>query len=99
MIIERNPGSRQLVPRIVAATLAGLGLYMIAFGDSWGPVVLGLLPDSASGGWLELIVPFLPMLPLSAAALAASSHPRWINNGLVKAGRGLKGSLNRDLHN
>lgn len=59
--------------RIATGTLAGLGVFMIAYGNSWAPMALGLLADTTFGGWVELFVPFLPIAPLYAAALAAGS--------------------------
>ena len=61
--------------RIVVGTLAGLGVFMIAYGNSWAPMTLGLLANITFGGWVELFVPFVPIAPLYVAALAASSPP------------------------
>ena len=47
---------------LIAVALVLMGLYLAAFGNSWVPLVLELLPASEFGAWLELIVPFLPML-------------------------------------
>lgn len=52
--------------------LTGIGLYLIFFGNFWTPVALGLLSETPFGGWVELIVPFLPIAPLYAAAVVAS---------------------------
>jgi hypothetical protein len=60
--------------RIVVGTIAGLGVFMIAYGNYWAPTTLGLLANITFGGWVELFVPFLSMVPLIAAALAASSR-------------------------
>ena len=73
--------------RIAVATLAGLGVFMFAFGNTWTPMTLGLLADSTFGGWVELFVPFLPIAPLYLAALAASSPPGYY------LGRGLFSSM------
>ena len=54
--------------RLVAVLLVLTGLYMAIFGNAWGPLVFSLLPDSAIGAWLELIVPFLPMLVIGLGA-------------------------------
>ena len=51
----------------VLLTLAGLALFM--FGNAWAPSVLAFLPDSPVGYWLELLVPFLPMLFIGGGAL------------------------------
>lgn len=45
----------------------GFGLF--AFGNAWAPLALELLPDTATGYWLELVVPFLPMLFIGCGAL------------------------------
>ena len=47
--------------------LFGLGLF--AFGNTWAPAVLQLLPDTPAGFWLELIVPFLPMVFVGGGAM------------------------------
>ena len=47
--------------------LSGLGLF--AFGNTWAPAVLQLLPDTPAGSWLELIVPFLPMVFVGGGAM------------------------------
>jgi hypothetical protein len=46
----------------IAVALVLIGLYLATFGNSWAPIVLELLPASELGAWLELIVPFLPMV-------------------------------------
>ena len=56
----RNTASMLLV-------LGGLGLF--AFGNVWAPSVLELLPDSPPGFWVELIVPFLPMVFVGCGAM------------------------------
>jgi hypothetical protein len=48
-------------------TLSGLALFM--FGNAWAPAVLAFLPDSPVGYWLELVVPFIPMLFIGGGAL------------------------------
>ncbi len=72
-----DTSNQQFLPlalkRIVVGTLAGLGVFMIAYGNSWAPMTLGLLANMTFGGWVELFVPFLPIAPIYAAALAASS--------------------------
>jgi hypothetical protein len=60
---------------LIAVALVLTGLYLAAFGNSWGPIVFELLPASEIGSWLELIVPFLPMVFIGfGAALFASRH-------------------------
>ena len=53
---------RESARLLIAVALVLMGLYLAAFGNSWVPLVLELLPASEFGAWLELIVPFLPML-------------------------------------
>jgi len=50
-----------------ALVVAGLGLF--AFGSAWAHFALELLPDSPAGLWLELVVPFTPMLFVAAGAV------------------------------
>lgn len=74
-----DTSNQQFLPlalnRIVVGTLAGFGVFMIAYGNSWAPTTLGLLANVTFGGWVELFVPFLPIAPLYVAALAAGSPP------------------------
>ncbi len=52
----------ELARLLIAAALVLMGLYLAVFGNSWGPLVFELLPASEIGTWLELIVPFLPIV-------------------------------------
>lgn len=51
----------------VAIVLAGL--YLAAFGNAWAPTALAVLADSELGAWLELVLPFLPMLFVATGAV------------------------------
>ena len=53
---------------IIAAMMVVTGLYLAVFGNSWGPIAFELLADSEIGAWLELLVPFLPMLFIGVGA-------------------------------
>ena len=59
--------------KTIRAALSGLlvltGLGLFALGHTWAPLALGILPDTPAGYWLELIVPFLPMLFVGSGAL------------------------------
>ena len=60
---------------LIAAALVLTGLYLLVFGNTWAPIAFELLADSEIGAWLELIVPFLPMVFIGiGAALFASYH-------------------------
>lgn len=48
------------------------GIILIAFGNLWAPAVLRLLPANALGGWIELFVPFLPLIPVLTAVMLSS---------------------------
>jgi len=66
----------RLAKTFIAVTMIVTGLYLIVFGNAWGPRVFELLPDSEFGFWMELIVPFLPMVFIgSGAALYVSRRP------------------------
>ena len=65
-----------LLKLAVVGTLAGLGVAMFSFGNSWAPFVLGFLSHVSFGGWVELIVPFFPVALLLTAASVASAAPR-----------------------
>ena len=54
--------------RLIAAGMILAGLYLAAFGNAWAPIVLGWLSGSAIGAWVELIVPFLPMVFIGIGA-------------------------------
>jgi len=64
--------------RLAAAALVLAGLYLALFGNVWGPRVFEVLSRSEIGLWLELIVPFLPMVLIAsgAALYAAGKQPR-----------------------
>jgi hypothetical protein len=55
--------------RLVAVALVLMGLYLAAFGNSWTPSVLEWLSGSEIGAWVELIVPFLPMVFIGLGAV------------------------------
>ncbi len=61
---------------LMAVALVLMGLYLAAFGNSWVPLVPELLPASEFGAWLELIVPFLPMVFIGVGAALFASHRR-----------------------
>ena len=67
MAIAKHATARNFT-RLFAAALIATGLFMAAFGNAWAPLALASLPASALGGWLELIVPFLPMAFISSGA-------------------------------
>ena len=60
----------------LAVALVLIGLYLATFGNSWAPIVLELLPASELGAWLELIVPFLPMVFIGFGAALFASRRR-----------------------
>jgi hypothetical protein len=61
---------------LIAMAMVLMGLYLAIFGHSWGPFVFELLPASEIGAWLELIVPFLPMVFIGFAAALFASRRR-----------------------
>lgn len=66
----------KLAKPAVAAALVAAGLWLAAFGNAWAPGAFELLPASELGAWLELAVPFLPMLPVGlGAALLVGEKP------------------------
>ena len=64
----------EIARRLVATASIAMGLYLFVFGNAWAPLVLDWLPDSELGGWLELIVPFLPMAFILFGAAILSSR-------------------------
>lgn len=66
----------ELAKPAFAAALVATGLWLAAFGNAWAPGAFALLPASELGAWLELGVPFLPMLPIGlGAALLVGGKP------------------------
>ena len=53
---------------LIAVAMVLTGLYLVVFGNSWGPLVFESLPTSEVGLWLELIVPFLPLVFIGIGA-------------------------------
>jgi hypothetical protein len=49
--------------------LAAVGIGLFVFGGAWAPFVLESLPDTEAGFWVELVVPFLPMVFIGFAAV------------------------------
>jgi hypothetical protein len=60
--------------KLIAAALVLAGLYLITFGHSWGPWLFERLESTEFGLWLQLIVPFLPMLFIGLGAALFVSH-------------------------
>ena len=58
----------ELAKPCFAAALVAAGLWSAAFGNAWAPGAFELLPASELGAWLELLVPFLPMLLIGLGA-------------------------------
>ncbi|MFM7784708.1 MAG: hypothetical protein ACKPE6_08715, partial [Gammaproteobacteria bacterium] len=54
--------------RLAAAALIALGVFMIAFGGWWSPWFLRVLETLPGGAWLELVLPFLPMVIIGFGA-------------------------------
>ena len=60
---------------LIAVVMVLTGLYLAVFGNSWGPIAFELLAGSEIGAWLELTVPFLPMVFIGlGAAMFVSRH-------------------------
>ena len=79
MAIANQPDSASLLELarlLIAAALVLMGLYLAVFGNSWGSLVFELLPASEIGTWLELIVPFLPMVFIGFGAALFTSRRR-----------------------
>lgn len=65
----------KLCKMLIAGILVATGLHLFLFGDTWAPTALELLAGSEIGAWLELLVPFLPMLCIGlGAALFVSNR-------------------------
>jgi len=63
----------EIARRFVAVASIAMGLFLFVFGNAWAPRVLDWLPASDLGAWLELIVPFLPMVFIVIGAAILSS--------------------------
>ena len=64
------------VRALLAALFVGFGLSMLVLGHTWAPLALEILPDTPTGYWLELIVPFLPLLFVGLGALIYAGNRR-----------------------
>jgi hypothetical protein len=67
-----NSPARKFIRRIPGFALILAGLWFFVFGNIWAPLALELLPDSEIGLWVELIVPFLPMLIIGIGTVLLS---------------------------
>ncbi len=74
--VANQPGQLPMLNQIVVAALAGLGVFMIAFGNFWTPLPPDVFLDFTFGGWGALFVPYLPIVPIYAAAVLASPARR-----------------------
>ena len=72
---DSNPAT-ELARMFVATALIVMGLYLAVFGNSWGPPVFELLSDSEFVRWLELLVPFLPMVFIGPGATLFASRSK-----------------------
>jgi hypothetical protein len=62
---------------LLAVALILTGLYLAVFGNTWGPIAFEFLERSELGLWIELIVPFLPMVFIGfGATLFVSARKR-----------------------
>lgn len=57
-----NASLRDKALRIAAFALIAAGVILTVFGGSWAPAMLGFLAASKTGAWIELIVPFAPLV-------------------------------------
>lgn len=64
----RHTGLILVAKRLIAATLVGFGLLLLAFGKWWAPWFLSALHAVPGGSWLELILPLLPMVVIGVGA-------------------------------
>ena len=63
--------------RLIAVAMILTGLSLAVFGNSWGPIAFQFLESSEFGLWIELIVPFLPMVFIGfGASLLVSARKR-----------------------
>ena len=61
---------------LTAVVLVLIGLYLAAFGNSWGPFLFESLETTQIGTWITLTVPFLPMVFIGSGAALLVSHHR-----------------------
>jgi len=60
---------------IVTWFLIATGMLLLIFGNSWAPPIIKYLATIKIGGWIELIIPFIAVIPLWMAALLWSRPP------------------------
>ena len=63
-----NPYYKQKIRNPYSILQAGINVFLL-FGSAWAPIVLEVLAGSEIGAWLELLVPFLPMLFIGIGAV------------------------------
>ena len=99
MTTANHHGSKSVLDfarRLIAAALVLTGLYLAVFGNTWAPPVFELLACSEIGAWLELTVPFLPMVFIGlGAALFASRRAKTNSAGVIRNRGESRGFFNR----
>jgi hypothetical protein len=64
-----NTGFVPALRWLMAVSAMIAGVVLAAAGNAWAPHAFDWLADSATGAWLELVVPFLPMLFIAIGAV------------------------------
>lgn len=72
--IKRKDASFRLSPiaKVISIALVFLAVFLISLGEVWTPISLGLLATISFGPWLELVLPFIVIVPLIGAAIIAT---------------------------
>ena len=60
---------QKLTKLLIAVALVSTGLYLAVFGNSWGPFFFERLEVTEIGLWIELVIPFLPMVFIGLGAI------------------------------
>jgi hypothetical protein len=61
---------------LIAIAMLVVGLYLIVLGNTWAPHTFEMLPDNEFGSWVELFVPFLPIVFIGLGAALYVSRRR-----------------------
>jgi len=54
--------------RVAAFSLIAAGALLTIFGGAWAPTVLDFLAGSKTGAWIELVLPFGPLVLVACGA-------------------------------
>lgn len=82
---RKDNRSKTPLPNLIFAfPLLAIGIYMIIFGGSWSPQMLGVLSNIPLGQWIEHFIAFIPVMPILVAAIILSPPQKIANKSLER---------------